>query len=379
MRSASILLLIGLTGCADLNVPASPGSAWAYIGNDPQGTENILMAAVTPVPQEGALTTTFRFQYTSPHVLAGKDGKSISYLETRDRVRVNCAAQTLDILQRDYYDVDGQRLSVRTANAASADKLIVPGGTNDLMYQAVCGRSVGWEYVGTSTDQTQKVYIMGKAASQPGNLHPTAWFKTVFTGPHSLVAAPSMQTVHYASKISTIKFNCPMFAAQLVHEVYYDANGHKVFDIEPPPGEHATQTVTSGSVRAEMYRAACGSQARLSYLGTDRDHTQKVYSVGSPSAGPLDTAQAQFRMYYTKPGRLTKGPEIQTVAYTSRSLLMNADCSTITYRIIDEKYLNRSGNTVFEIRPEASDAPIVSVMPGSLSEMLWKAACRNSH
>jgi len=380
MRSASILLLIGLTACvSNMTAPPDRGDGWTYIGNDPQGTENILMASVTPVPQDGSLTTTFRFQYTSPHTVSGRNGNSLSFLETRDRVRVNCAAQTLELLRQDYYDVNEHRIPDQVANTKPVDKTIIPGGVNDLMYQAVCGRSVGWSYVATSADHTQKVYVMGQASTQTGSIHPTAWFKTVFDGPHSLIAAPSMQRIHYSSKISTLKFDCPLYEARLLHEVYYDADGHKVFDIQPPAGKYDTPPVTGGSVRAEMYQAACGTSTPLHYLGTNRQRTQIIYTVGSPSGGPQNTVQARFRVYYSKPGRLTAGPDIHSVSYVSRSLLLDADCSTITYKIIHEKYLNNAGQPVFDIHPAPNDAPVVSVAPGSLSEMLWQSACRGSH
>lgn len=376
-RFTSILWLIILAGCAS-SVPASR-DGWAYIGNDPDGTQNILMSAATPVPQNGNLTTTFRYQYTAPRSVTDDKGKSIVYVERRDEVRVNCSDQSLQVLDRRYYDVeDKQVLNQPTAPINAGSERVIPGGINDIMYQAVCGRSIGWADIGTSDDSSQKIGIMGKAATQPVNGNVQAWFRTEYAGVQTLIAAPSMRRISYATKISTLKFDCTSFKVGLLHEVYYDSDNHKVFDIQPAGTEAESLPATAGSVRGLMYRAACGRPTELHYLGMDPHHTQKVYVIGKPALDSNDMARAQFRIYYLKPGTLTTGPVIHTVSYSERYVELDADCSALTFQVHRETYLDNHGDPVFTIMPPETDTPNVGVAPGSLSEMLWKTACHGA-
>lgn len=381
-RFTNILILIVVAGCASTPTPPVSTDKWTYIGNDPEGTENILMSDTSATAKNGALTTTFRYQYTAPRSINNKQGKTVSYVEQRNQVRVNCLEQRLQILDTSYYDVDNNRIE-QTKQAGQADtgsdQRVVPGGISDIMYQAVCGRSIGWENVGSSDDGNQKIYILGKAAQKPLASITEAWFKTEYRGSQSLIAAPSMQHVSYASKISTLQLDCATYELHLLHEVYYDSDGHKVFDIQPAAGEAQTLTATADSVRGTMYRAACGQRTKLRYLGTDPHGTQKIYLIGSPELDKQQIARARFHIYYIKPGTLTMGPVIHTVAYTARSLEIDADCASLTYQILNETYLNNRGMPVFTITPSETDAPNIGVANGSLSEMLWETACHDAH
>jgi hypothetical protein len=378
-RFTSILLLIVMAGCASAPPAPATGDEWAYIGNDPEGTQNILMSTVTPVPQNGNLTTTFRYQYTAPRSVTSDKGKTYSYIEQRDQVRVNCANQSIQVLDKSYYDVDDARVLDQSLppNDISTER-VIPGGVNDIMYQAVCGRSIGWDYIGTSKDGSQKIYVMGKAASQPIDAGTEAWFKTEYDGTQSLIAAPSMQRVSYVTKIGTLHFDCRTYQVTLLHEVYYDADDHKVFDIQPGADDAASMPATADSVRGLMYDAACGRPTELRYLGMDPHQTQKVYLVGKPSLDSGQIAHARFHIYYRKPGTLTAGPVIHTVSYNARTVELDADCSALTYQVINEAYLDGHGNPVFSIIPPKNAAPIIGVAPDSLSEMLWKTACNGA-
>ncbi|MGH8369520.1 MAG: surface-adhesin E family protein [Gammaproteobacteria bacterium] len=373
-RCASILLLIVMAGCA--SAPPASKDDWAYIGNDPEGTQNILMSAVTPVPHNGVLTTAFRFQYTAPRSVTDDKGKSYSYIELRDQVSVNCDNQSLQILHKSYYDVD-DNLVLNQASPPNADSTvrIMPGGVEDIMYQAVCGRSIGWAYIGASEDGTQKIYVMGKATNQSTDASTQAWFKTEYDGAHSLIAAPSMQHVSYITKISTLQVDCATYEISLLHEVYYDADDHKVFDIQPGVDKAESIPATADSVRGLMYQAACGRPTELRYLGLDPHDTQKVYLIGKPTLDAQQIASARFHVYYLKPGTLTTGPVIHTISYSARTVELDADCSALTYQVRSEVYLDDHGDAVFTITPPAADAPNVGVAPGSLSEMMWKTAC----
>lgn len=379
-RFASIFLLIVMAGCASSPPVASTQDDWTYIGNDPEGTQNILMATATPVPKDGTLTTSFRYQYTAPRTVTAADGKNFSYIERRDEIRVSCANQSLRILNESYYDVDNKRVLVQDLpSGTAASEPVIPGGVNDIMYQAVCGRSVGWEYIGASGNDNQKIYIMGKAASQVVTGNTRAWFKTEYDGTQSLIAATSMQHISYATKVSTLNVNCSSYQIAVSNEVYYDANGHKVFDIQPPGSGHDNALpATTDSVRGLMYRAACGRSTELSYLGLGPHRSQKVYAVGKPAINSHEIAHARFHIYYLKPGKLTTGPVIHTVSYNERSVELDADCAALTIQLRNETYLDEHGTPVFTITPPSDNAPTVAVAPGSLSEMLWKIACRGA-
>ncbi|MGH8371889.1 MAG: hypothetical protein ACRETO_04070 [Gammaproteobacteria bacterium] len=378
-RFTSILLLIAMAGCASTPPATVTGDGWTYIGNDPEGTQNILMSAVTPVPQDGNLTTAFRYQYTAPRSITGADGKSYSYIEQHDRVQVSCSNQSLQVLDRSYFDVDDKQvLNQASPPSGVSTEHVIPGGINDIMYQAVCGRSIGWDYIGDSDDGTQKLFVMGKAAHQPINTDTQAWFKTEYSGTQSLIAAPSMRHVSYVTKISTLDFDCATYQVGLLHEVYYDNADHEVFDIQPGSDDAKIMPATADSVRGLLYRAACGRPTELRYLSMDPHHTQKIYMVGKPTLNSDQTAQAKFHIYYLKPGTFTAGPIIHTVSYTARSVELDADCTALTYQIRNEIYLDKHGDQVFTIVPPKSDAPNVGVTPDSLSEILWKTACNGA-
>lgn len=377
-RFASILLLIAGAGCASLSPAPASSDGWTYIGNDPDGTQNILMSAVTPVPQHGTLTTTFLHQYTAPRSVTTADGKQVAYVERRDEVRVNCLNQSLTVLGKRYYDVEEQQVFSKPARSNQGTQRVIPGGIDDVMYQAVCGRSIGWDDIGSSADKRQQIAIMGKAATRPVSGTVEAWFRTRYDGAQSLIAGPTLRHVTYSSKISTLEFNCATFEVGLLHEVYYDTDNHKVFDIQPGDGEAAEMPATADSVRGLMFRAACGRPTELRYLGMDPHHTQKVYMVGAPTLLSRETASARFHFYYLKPGTLTTGPVIRTVAYDERRIELDADCSALTYQVRSEAYLDNKGVPVFTITPPADAAPDVDVTPDSLSEMLWKTACHGA-
>lgn len=378
-RFTSILLLIAMAGCASAPPAPVAGGDWIYIGNDPEGTQNILMSAVAPVPQNGNLTTTFRYQYTAPRSITGDGGITLNYIEQRDQVRVSCTNQSIQVLDTSYYGVDDKRVLTQTLPPGGiSPERVTPGGISDIMYQAVCGRSIGWDYIGTSDDGTQKIYIMGKAANRFVNTDMQAWFKTEYDGTQTLIAAPSMRRVSYVTKISTLQFDCATYQVALLHEVYYDTAEHKVFDIQPGSGEAQGTPATADSVRGLMYRAACGHPTELRYLGMDPHHTQKIYVVGKPSLNSDQTAQAKFHFYYMQPGAFTAGPVTHTVSYSARSLELDADCTTLTYQVRNEIYFDDHGSPVFTIVPPKNDAPSVGVAPGSISEMLWKTACNGA-
>ncbi|HET7921440.1 MAG TPA: hypothetical protein VFM15_01660 [Gammaproteobacteria bacterium] len=377
-RFANILLLIVLAGCAGTPpVPLAPRD-WTYIGNDPAGTQNILMAAATPVPKHGVLSTVFRFEYTAPHTLTGADGKTLSYVEQREDVHADCAGQTLQVVGERFYDVEGKLLRQQAPQADErGEQRVIPGGINDIMYQAVCGRAVGWEYIGSSGNGDQKIYVMGRAVQHEVAGNTQAWFKTEYDGTQSLIAAPSLRHVNYLTKVSTLNLDCATYHITVSNEVYYDVANHKVFDVQPQ-GEHAAFTATAGSVQGLMYRAACGRNTRLNYLGLGPHHSEKVYLLGKPALDSDGIAQAHYRIYYLKPGTLTTGPVLHTISYNQRTVHLEADCSALTVQLLAEAYLDASGKAVFTITPPANGAPDVAVAHGSLSEMLWQAACRDA-
>jgi len=65
-RLAPPLLAASLAACAAHAPVASGPGKWAYLGNDPEGTQNIYMRGQSVDKKSGIVTAEFRFEFTGP-------------------------------------------------------------------------------------------------------------------------------------------------------------------------------------------------------------------------------------------------------------------------------------------------------------------------
>src|ERR1700733_3878534 len=110
LRSAAFALAAGLlTACA--HAPSAPnGQIWTYLGNDPDGTQNIYVQDLQRRKGTDLVTGLFRFEFTGPRDLTTSDLKQVTYVERRDRIEVDCKSQNLQLLDETYNDVDDKQV-----------------------------------------------------------------------------------------------------------------------------------------------------------------------------------------------------------------------------------------------------------------------------
>src|SRR5690242_6239866 len=112
MRRLPFLLSVALlAACAShAPLPTAP-DRWTYLGNDPDGTQNIYMRLQGSDKKKDTVTAWYKFEFSSPReVVTGPALKEQTYIERRDLVEVDCNAQTLRLLDETYYDVEGRQV-----------------------------------------------------------------------------------------------------------------------------------------------------------------------------------------------------------------------------------------------------------------------------
>src|SRR5512146_432075 len=109
-RLTLILLAAALSACVGQSPRTGSADRWTYIGNDPDGTQNIFMRAQTAERKGGSVTAWFKFEFTSPHQVTGPDLKQITYISRRDLTQVDCKAQTLRLMDETYQDVEDRQV-----------------------------------------------------------------------------------------------------------------------------------------------------------------------------------------------------------------------------------------------------------------------------
>jgi hypothetical protein len=374
MRSLPLLISTALLAACAAHGPV-PGNAprWTYIGNDPDGTQNISMLAQSNDRKKGTVTAMFNFEFASPRQLTGPDLKQVSYVEREDLVEVDCKAQTLRLLNEVYYDVEGREVFHITPTGGAEANQVFAGGVSDILYDASCGEMIEWSSLGQDPQKTQDIYA--RVAKAPGaqDAIVKASFRFVYHDLRQMVAAPKLRTIDYQSRESSVMMDCGNQTFTLLHETYYDTDNVAVFGVttpaDPPP-----VSVQPDSVSGMMYKAACGIPLNWTYLGTDANSSQKVYLLGAPEHRSGDTVEARFRFEYLAPAKLTSGTDAKQVEYTTRTNDVLLDCGIMTQTLLRESYQDASGKEVFSVKPVPLQAALVA--PQGTSGMMLKAACK---
>lgn len=375
MRSLSLLMTIALLAACATHGPA-PGSAprWTYIGNDPDGTQNISMLAQGSDRKKGTVTAMFNFEFASPRELTGPNFKQVSYIEREDLLEVDCHTQTLRLLNEVYYDVEGREVFhvTPTGNGAEANPVFA-GGISDILYDASCGEMIGWTLLGQDPQKTQDIYA--RVVNAPGTQDAIvkSRFRFVYHDLRQLVAAPTLRTIDYQSRESTVMMDCGNQTFTLLHETYYDTDRVAVFGVTPPT-DSPPESVVPDSVTGTMYKSACGIPLNWTYLGTDAKSSQKVFLLGQPEHRSGDAMEARFRFEYLAPGKLTTDSGQKQVEYTTRTSDVVLDCGVMTSTLLKESYQDASGREVFSVKPAKPEAALVA--PQGLSGMMLKAVCK---
>jgi hypothetical protein len=373
VRSTAVALAAGLlTACA--HAPSAPnGQGWTYLGNDPDGTQNIFVQDLQRKKGTDLVTGLFRFEFTGPRDLTGSDLKPVSYVERRDRIEVDCKSQNLRLVDETYHDVDDKQVYHVTPAAGSNTTPVFAGGVSDIVYEGACGKSLDWTALGPDPQKTQDIFARVQSSGGQAHAIVRARFRFVYYDPRELVKAPSLDKVSYLSRQADVMVDCANQTLNLLHETYYDADDVAVFGATPPKDAHP-DSVVPGGVSGIMYKAACGIPLDWTYLGTDPRNTQKVYLLGRPDHRSGNDVEARFRFEYLAPGKLTTGADLHQVEYATRTTDVMMDCNLYTQTLLRESYQDTSGKEVFSIKPPSPQAVLVG--PQGVAGMMQKAVCQ---
>ncbi|MGE5623923.1 MAG: surface-adhesin E family protein [Bacillota bacterium] len=374
MRRLMLLpLVLWLVACA--HGPAQGTAArWTYIGNDPDGTQNISMLPQSTDKKKDTVTAMFNFEFTRPRDLTGPDLNQVTYIEREDLVEVDCKAQALRLLNEVYYDVEGREVfHVAPAGTAAEANQVFAGGVSDMLYDATCGEEIAWTSLGEDPQKSQDIYARVAGAGSREAAIVKARFRFVYHDLKQMVAAPSLRTIDYQSRQSSVMMDCGNQTFQLLHETYYDTDNVAVFGVTPP-ADSPQESVVPDSVTGLMYKAACGIPLNWTYLGTDAKSSQKIYLLGAPQRRSGDTVEAHFRFEYLAPGKLTTGADLKQVEYKTRTNDVLLDCGVMSLTLLKESYQDASGREVFSVKPTAPQAALVA--PQGPTGMMLKAACK---
>lgn len=374
MRLLTPPCLAALLGACAAHAPLVTGNErWTYLGNDPDGTQNIYMRLQDFDRKQEIATALFRFEFIGPRPLTTGDFKQVSYIERRDLVQVDCRSQTLKLLDETYHDVEDRQVFHVKPDADTDPAQVFAGGVSDIVYEGACGKSIEWQSLGQDPQKTQDIYARVQAGGQGKHPIVKARFRFVYHELREMTAAPALNIVRYQSRQANVMMDCANQTVSLLHETYYDADAVAVFGVTPPKDAHPDSVVPDG-VTGIMYKAACGIPLDWTYLGTDPRNTQKVYLMGKPEPVSGGSVEARFRFEYLAPGKLTTGADLHQIEYTTRTADMTMDCGVYTQRLLRESYQDASGREVFTVKPAAPQT--VLAVPEALSGMIQKAACQ---
>src|SRR5690348_9491211 len=134
LRLLVLTVVVGLLDACAAHVPAHApsGQTWIYLGNDPDGTQNIYAQDLQR--SKDRVTGLFRFEFTGPRELTGSDLKQISYVERRDLIEVDCRSQNLRLLDETYHDVDDKQVYHVKPAEGSNTAPVFAGGVSDIVY-----------------------------------------------------------------------------------------------------------------------------------------------------------------------------------------------------------------------------------------------------
>ena len=373
-RLAPPLLAALLAACA-AHVPVIPGSGgktWTYLGNDPDGTQNIYVQDLRR-DKDDRVTGLYRFEFTGPREITDSDLKPVSYVERRDLIEVDCKSQNLRLLDETYHDVDDKQVyHVKPAPDGEVAPVFA-GGVSDIVYEGACGKSLEWTALGSDPQKTQDIYARVPSGRGRQNSIVKARFRFVYHDPREMVKAPSLDKVSYLSRQADVMMDCADQTMSLLHETYYDADDVAVFGVTPPK-DAPPDSVAPNSVTGIMYKAACGIPLDWTYLGLDPRGSQRVYLLGSPDRRSNNNVEARFRFEYLVPGKLTTGADLKQIGYSTRTTDVLMDCALYTQTLLRESYQDASGKEVFTVKPP--DPQPVLVSPQGMSGMLMKAGCQ---
>lgn len=362
-----------LAACA---VHPAVGTApiWAYLGNDPAGTQNVYMRSASVDSKQNLVTALYRFEFTSPLSLTTGDFREIQYVERHDKLQVDCGQHTLRLLDETYLNVEGHQVyHVEPAPGDASAAPVYAGGVSDLIYAGACGKSLAWVSLGMDPQQTQDIYGRMPDTRGPSPAIVKAHFRFVYKEPRQLVTAPALKPVSYQSRQADVMVDCPNQTVTLLHETYFDADEVDVFNVSPPK-DTAPESVVPNSVTGIMYKAACGIPLNWTYLGVDPRNTEKIYLLGQPDRHSDGNVEARFRFEYLAPGKLTTGANLQQVQYSTRTADMMLDCNLYTQTLLRESYQDAAGKEVFTVKP-AHPQPVLVSDKGAAG-MMQKAGCQ---
>ncbi len=373
LRRLTLPLVAALLGACAYHPPVTDNpTRWTYLGNDPDGTQNIYMRLQPGDKKSEKVTGLFRFEFTGPRDLTGADLKQVRYIERRDLLQVDCKTQTLTLLDETYHDVEDKEVYHVRPEGGGNSAPVFAGGVSDIIYEGACGKSIEWTALGEDPQQTQDIYARVQGAGGQDAIV-KARFRFVYHDPRQMVKAPSLDKVTYKSRQANVMVDCANQTLSLLHETYYDADDVAVFGVTPPKDAHA-DSVVPGSVTGIMYKAACGIPLDWTYLGTDPRNTQKAYLLGKPERLSGSTVEARFRFEYLAPGKLVTGADLKQVEYVSRTTDMLMDCNVYSQTLVRESYQDAAGKEVFSVKPATPQT--VLAVPGALSGITEKAACQ---
>jgi len=375
LRRLAPPLLAALLGACAAHAPVSGDQTqrWTYLGNDPDGTQNIYMRAASADKKKGTVSAMFRFEFNGVRQLTDSTLKQISYVERRDLIEVDCGKQTLHLLDETYHDVDDKQVYHVTPAAGADSAQVFAGGVSDIIYEGACGKSIEWTALGPDPQKTQDIYARVPNSGVQTRAMVKARFRFVYHSTRSMVAAPSLSKVSYVSRQADVMMDCANQTMSLLHETYYDEDEVAVFGVTPPK-DARPDSVVPNSVTGIMYKAACGIPLDWTYLGIDPRNTQKVYLLGKPETGSGSTLEARFRFEYLAPGKLTTGADLHQVEYTTRTTDMSMDCGIYTQALLRESYQDAAGKEVFSVKPASPQTALA--VPGTLGGMIEKAVCQ---
>jgi hypothetical protein len=373
LRRLAPPLLAALTAACAAHAPVQTagGKTWTYLGNDPDGTQNIYLQDLQR--KKDPATGMFRFEFTGPREITGSDLKQVSYVERRDLIEVDCKSQNVRLLDETYQDVDDKPVyHVKPAEGSNVAPVFA-GGVSDIVYEGACGKSLEWTPLGSDPQKTQDVYARVPAGHGPVNAIVKARFRFVYHDPRQMVKAPSLEKVTYLSRQADVMMDCGSQTMNLLHETYYDADDVAVFGATPPK-DAPPDSVAPTSVTGMMYKAACGIPLDWTYLGLDPRGNQRVYLLGSPDHHSKDDVEAHFRFEYLSPGKLTTGADLHQIGYATRTMDVLMDCTLYTQTLLRESYQDAAGKEVFTVKPTNLQAVLVS--DKGVSGMMQKAGCQ---
>jgi hypothetical protein len=372
-RRLTAPLLAALVAACAAHLPAhmSGGQAWTYLGNDPEGTQNIYVQNLQR--SKDSVTGLYRFEFTGPRTLTGSDLKQVSYVERRDLIQVDCKSQSLRLLDETYHDVDDKEVYHVKPAEGSDTAPVFAGGVSDIVYEGACGKSLEWTALGSDPQKTQDIYARVPAGRGQQKAIVKARFRFVYHDPREMVKSPSLEKVSYLSRQEDVMMDCANQTLNLVHETYYDADDVAVFGVTPPK-DAPPDSVAPNSVTGIMYKAACGIPLDWTYLGMDPRGSQRVYLLGSPDHRSNNNVEARFRFEYVTPGKLTTGADLKQIEYSTRTTDVIMDCTLYSQTLLRESYQDASGKEVFTVKPPNPQPVLVS--PQGVSGMLLKAGCQ---